>query len=204
MLVIVDAKSRPAERKTLYAMFAARKRVFVDILKWDVPVVAGRFEVDQFDDAHARYLIVLDDEGEHVASARLLPTVRPGILSSLYSDLSDHPLPADDHILEITRFCLSPDIHARARLVARNILVTALARYAIETGIDAYLAVTSAGWIDKVLAFGWSGRRLGDIRRYEHAQLGALRIDITPDVLDRLALAGVRDAPTPLTTSRAA
>jgi LuxR family quorum-sensing system transcriptional regulator CciR len=39
-------------------MFAARKSVFVDLLKWDVPVLEGRYEVDQFDDQHATYLIV--------------------------------------------------------------------------------------------------------------------------------------------------
>src|SRR3546814_5947244 len=32
------------------AMFAARKEVFIDLLKWDLPVLAGAYELDQFDD----------------------------------------------------------------------------------------------------------------------------------------------------------
>ena len=60
MLLSVEGANRIAERVALRAMFAARKRVFVDLLKWDVPVLAGRFEIDQFDDEHARYIILLD------------------------------------------------------------------------------------------------------------------------------------------------
>ncbi len=33
----------------LRAMFAARKQVFIDKLQWDLPVLDGRFELDQFD-----------------------------------------------------------------------------------------------------------------------------------------------------------
>jgi hypothetical protein len=63
-------------------MFAARKSVFVDLLKWDVPVLAGRYEVDQFDDPNAQYLILADRDGAHLASARLLPTLHPHILAA--------------------------------------------------------------------------------------------------------------------------
>ena len=45
----------------LRSMFEARKSVFVDLLKWDVPVLDGRYEIDQFDDGHATYLIVADE-----------------------------------------------------------------------------------------------------------------------------------------------
>ncbi len=76
MLLTVDASNRIGERVALRAMFAARKRVFVDLLKWDIPVLEGRFEVDQFDDGHARYIVLTDDSHNHLASARLLPTTR--------------------------------------------------------------------------------------------------------------------------------
>lgn len=64
----------------LRAMFEARKRVFVDLLKWQVPVLAGRFEIDQFDTASAEYLILTDEAGAHRASARLLRTEGSHIL----------------------------------------------------------------------------------------------------------------------------
>lgn len=51
-------------------LFEARKRVFVDLLKWDIPVLDGRYEVDQFDTSDAEYLILTDQRAAHRASAR--------------------------------------------------------------------------------------------------------------------------------------
>ena len=100
MLITVDQDNRAHEHIALRSMFAARKRVFVDLLKWDLPVLAGRFEVDQFDDPHATYLIVTDREGEHLASARLLPTTRPAILDALFPHLVAGPVPRGEGIAE--------------------------------------------------------------------------------------------------------
>lgn len=66
MLHIFETGGRPAEGAVLAAMFEARKRVFVDLLGWDVPVLAGRFEMDQFDDSQACYLVLTDGAGEHL------------------------------------------------------------------------------------------------------------------------------------------
>jgi len=44
MLHIVKEPFRPVPDHVLRAMFAARKSVFVDLLKWQVPVLDGRFE----------------------------------------------------------------------------------------------------------------------------------------------------------------
>lgn len=96
------------EDAMLRAMFAARKRVFVDLLKWDVPVLAGQYEVDQFDDPHANYLILTDTDGGHLGSARLLETERPHILDTLFPELCDLPLPRGPGVREITREVLTP------------------------------------------------------------------------------------------------
>ncbi|MFX8086716.1 acyl-homoserine-lactone synthase, partial [Acinetobacter baumannii] len=68
------------------SMFADRKRLFVDLMRWTVPVVDNRYEVDQFDDANAIYLLAVED-GEHVGSMRLLSTDRPHILDTLFPEL---------------------------------------------------------------------------------------------------------------------
>lgn len=44
MLHVLPSETGPAPDAVLRAMFAARKAVFVDLLKWDVPVLAGRYE----------------------------------------------------------------------------------------------------------------------------------------------------------------
>lgn len=103
MILTQSSDADPLGHTELRGMFEARKQVFVDLLKWDVPVIAGRFEVDQFDDAHARYLIVADPAGAHLGSARLLPTTRPHILEKLFADLCAGPVPTGADIAEITQ-----------------------------------------------------------------------------------------------------
>jgi acyl-homoserine lactone synthase len=191
MLLKVDASNRFDERVALRAMFEARKRVFVDLLKWDVPVLDGRFEIDQFDREHARYIVLMEGADTHLASARLLPTTRPGILDTLYPELCDGPLPTGDAVFEITRFCLSPDGTAERRRALRNELVVALAHYALDVGIETYTGVAELGWFRQILAFGWECRLLGSPQRVGKATLGAICIDVTPDIVDRLAANGV-------------
>ncbi|KAG5727286.1 hypothetical protein E4T56_gene5882, partial [Termitomyces sp. T112] len=94
------------------SMFAARKAVFVDLLQWDVPVLDGRYEIDQFDDRHAHYIILSQEDGNHLGSARLLPTTRPHILGSLYPQLCTQAAPSGTAIFEITRFCLDRRLRA--------------------------------------------------------------------------------------------
>src|SRR5262245_9786251 len=129
MVMIAERVGQPLGDATLQAMFEARKRVFVDLLKWDIPVIDGRFEVDQFDDEHAVYFVVRGEGGEHYASARLLGTERPHILDTLFSDLCAAPPPRGPNVVEITRFCLERRVPAAQRLTARNRLVSALVDY---------------------------------------------------------------------------
>ena len=94
MLIVETGHSASPGDLTLRAMFEDRKRVFVDLLGWDVPVLDGRFELDQFDNEAATYIIIADEAGDHLGSARLLPTDRPHILGTLFRDLCAPPPPA--------------------------------------------------------------------------------------------------------------
>ncbi|MBW8911940.1 MAG: autoinducer synthase, partial [Sphingomonas sp.] len=75
----------------LRAMFAARKAVFIDLLRWDLPAVDEQFEIDAYDNENAHYLILVDGDGKHLGSARLLPTLCPHILGDLFPHLSAGP-----------------------------------------------------------------------------------------------------------------
>ena len=194
MEVIAGIAAKQIDHRTVRAMFEARKRVFVDLLKWDVPVIAGRYEIDQFDDEHAAYLIVADDQGAHLGSARLLPSERPHILDTLFPELCAGSVPRGPDVLEITRFCLDRSLGARRRLDTRNRLVTALARHALERGIATYTGVAELCWLQQILAFGWRCRPLGLPRAIGGRMLGALRIDISPETPRLLAENGICSA----------
>ena len=70
MIKIVTAENREKFARKLNAMFADRKQVFVDILKWDLPVTEGLYEIDQFDNDDAVYLLAIDENGAHLGSMR--------------------------------------------------------------------------------------------------------------------------------------
>lgn len=194
MLITVDPASNAADA-AMRGMFEARKRVFIDLLGWDLPVLAGRYEVDQFDDVHARYLILTDPAHRHLASARLLPTTRPHILGDLFAELCEGAPPSGPTIYEITRFCLERSSSAQRRRDVRDRLVSALADYALANGITAYTGVAEIGWLQQILAFGWRCRPLGAPRQINGMTLGALRIEITPDTPALLAAAGIHARP---------
>ena len=196
MATIVEAGClEPCSDRTLKAMFEDRKSVFVDLLKWDVPVLDGRFEVDQFDDSHATYIIIADEDGDHLGSARLLPTTRPHILGSLFGQLCAAAPPTGPAVTEITRFCLSRRQNAADRRRTRNQLVTALAWHALENGIRTYTGVAELGWLQQILAFGWDCRPLGVPARLECGMIGALAIEIRSDTPELLAANGIWDLP---------
>ncbi|MGH6616434.1 acyl-homoserine-lactone synthase [Sphingomonas sp.] len=193
MLYLIEGVRPHLGDAVLRNMFDARKRVFVDLLGWDVPVRAGRFEIDQFDTPNAIYLVLAGADGAHRASARLLPTTRPHILDTMFACLCDGPPPRGETIFEITRFCLERSLSTRERRATRNELVSALARFGANNRITLYTGVAEQGWMEQVLAFGWRAHRLGAPRNIAGSRLGAIAIEIdaeTPALLERAGICG--------------
>lgn len=178
----------------LRAMFAARKQVFIDLLKWDLPALAGTYEIDQYDDPDAEYLILLDPDGNHRASARLLQTDRPHLLSDHYSYLCDGPLPSGPSVREITRFCLDRNQTADLRQSARNQLVTALAEHALANNITDYIGVAELGWLRQIITFGWDCVPLGAATSEKAKHLAALHIRINERTIAGLTRAGIHES----------
>lgn len=191
MLHIIEGVRPPGQDRVLRSMFEARKQVFVDLLRWDVPVVDSRFEIDQFDDENAIYLVVSDQEGSHLASARLLPSTRPHILGNLYPELCARSVPRGANIYEITRFCLERRLKAVVRRQARDTLVHAIAKYGVERRISRFTGVAEVGWLQQILAFGWHCQPLGLPQSIDGHVVAAPRIDITPETPNLLSRAGI-------------
>jgi N-acyl-L-homoserine lactone synthetase len=190
LVELVTTQNRKMHERLLESMFEDRKAIFVDLLKWDLPH-DGRLEQDQFDDPYAEYLIVTDPEtSEHLASLRMLRTDRPHILSSLFADLCEGPVPSGPDIREISRMCLSPRRRGEDRVVYRNLLASAMTEYALLTGIRAYTGVADMGWMSRVLSAGWRCEPLGLPQRMGGTLVGALMIHIEPDTIRRLQISG--------------
>jgi N-acyl-L-homoserine lactone synthetase len=190
VVMLVNSENYGRHSAELAHMYRERKRVFVDMLKWDIPC-DGPFERDQFDDEFAEYLLVSDPEtGDHLGSMRLLRTDRPHILGSLFPELCGDQVPTGPTIREVTRLCLSPRLRARDRLQVRNRLFTALVEYGLLSGITGYSGVAEVGWLSQLLALGWRCTPLGLPRTIDGSMLGAVLAHVEPGTIQLFRDAG--------------
>lgn len=193
MLVITSANAHE-HGSVLSMMHVDRRRVFVDWLGWDVPH-DGHVERDQFDDEHAEYLVLLDERsGGHMASVRLLPTLRPHILGDVFPHLCEQAPPRAAGVREITRLCVSPDCPPGERIRARRRLLSALAEYGMMFGLTGYTLVTEAGFLARIAAVGWRCEMLGMPARHREQILGAMIVHLDADTIPALRRSGVYDA----------
>ena len=191
MIIIQQGANLAVEDALFDAMFRERRRIFVDLLGWNLPVSPTGCEIDQFDDPFASYLIAVDDDGQHLGSMRLLPTNRPHILSSLFSCLADHGVPQGPAIREITRLCLAQRLRTCERLRVRNQLISAMVDHALRRGIEALTGVVRPSFRTSVLAMGWRAEALGPERCIDSMPLGAFRIDLDADTPELLRATGI-------------
>ncbi|MBA4752083.1 MAG: GNAT family N-acetyltransferase [Sphingopyxis sp.] len=177
MLKLVDRSNRTREHVVLRSMFEERKRVFVDELGWDLPLLAGLYEVDQFDDGHATYLIVADRDDRHLASARLLQTTRVSSIETLYPDLVDGGAPKGRDVVEITRLFLSCREDSDRYQEVRDLLLAGLVNFAVQAGVQTYTTVAYPEHRSFIANLGWTCRQLGQPLSHAGRQAIALRIE---------------------------
>ena len=188
-MLVVDQATRAREHVALRSMFAARKRVFVDLLKWDLPVLAGTVEVDRRDGPGATYLIVAAADGEHRASAGLLPEP-PAALGS-FGDRIFEPGARGSGVAEVTHFCLSPDIDADGRRRARDQLLYGLVDHALAQHIHRFVGIAERRWARPIEDLGWTCRRLGAVHSDCGRDLVGIAVDVDATTPARLADAGI-------------
>lgn len=195
MILTIENYLESAHTLALETMFADRKAQFVDFFGWDVPVVDGRYEIDQFDTAAAVYIVALGLDGRHEASLRMLPSWLPHLLGDIFPHLCIGGVPVGPRIWESTRLCLPRRHGAARRRELRNELISAMADFALARRIAEITGVIPDGFRREVLAMGWRAEPLGPAVRIEGGPIGAFRIEVTPDMRERLAWTGTWAGP---------
>lgn len=93
----------------LEEMHRRRKEVFVDKMGWSEIDTGHELEIDEFDNEHAHYMLLLDDLGNHLASCRLSPTDKPNVSCDKLARFFDNKPPRSPDVWEISRWLPSPD-----------------------------------------------------------------------------------------------
>ncbi len=171
--------------KLFGTMHADRKRVFVDMLKWDVPH-DGTFEKDQYDTDFADYLILRDAHtAEHRGSVRLLPTTGPHILGEVFPFLCEGRVPRGPKVREITRLVVSPSVRRTERVTTRNMLGRSMIEFGLMQGIEHYTAVCEIGFLSQLLAAGWRIDPLGMPQMVAGSLIGAVLIHVEAESISK-------------------
>jgi N-acyl-L-homoserine lactone synthetase len=128
-----------------------RHKVFVEKLGWKLTTEKD-LELDQFDRPDTLYVIAQNDDEQVIGTARLLPTIRPYLLSEIFPQLlGGTPIPRSQKIWELSRFA-AVDFNARRTSalsqfsppVASALLRTAIGA-AAERGAERLITVSPVG-----------------------------------------------------------
>lgn len=184
---LVDRRNRNRFKPQISQMHAVRKQVFVDQLKWDLPVIDGLYEADEYDRDDTIYLIVADAEsGSHLGSVRLLATDGPHLLGDKFPQLCADGVPSGSDIFEITRMVTRPDLPRAVAERVREQLSVAIVEFALARDVRYFTMMTHMAFLSAVIAVGWDCEPLGMPEVMDGVAVAALRIDVDMSTLARL------------------
>jgi acyl homoserine lactone synthase len=214
MIRIFNRNSRKQYPQDLDAMFRLRKRVFHDLLKWDVSV-HGDWEIDHYDDANPLYVLSYSDQTGRLRGAlRLLPTLGPNMLDDTFPVLlGDNPEVRSASIWESSRFCIDPEISqdrgSNQVTIAAAELMCGVGELGLSSGLSHIVTVTDVFLERMFRRMGCPGERIGKPQRIGSVHAVAVAWEVTTDLLNRMKAVAeiggsVLEAPMSLETARAA
>lgn len=170
--------------------FRLRHRVFVQELKWSGLQADHGRERDQFDHTEAVHHLCVY-AGKVVGYQRLLPTTAPHLLSDVYPELCEGPVPRGPNIYEWTRNCVAPEWRDSATGLSRISLELTLAvvEWGLSSGVDTVTVEYDPHFLLRALQMQFLVRPLG----YQRSIAGKPTIAVSMGFNDR-TLATVQKA----------
>ena len=125
-------------------IYKARAHQFIDRLRWDLCVEKYGGEMDQFDDAHA-YYVVVREHGKHILSCRIRSARSGTMIEECFSDalpFAKEFIPLHRGSLwEVTRFCKCPEASPMKSAIALRAMSFELDGFQDYIGATGFVAV---------------------------------------------------------------
>jgi len=155
--VLTSAVRNPSLSREI---FAFRKRLFIDIAKWDLPT-DGQYEHDEFDHDGAKYAAIFRDR-QLVGTFRAIRTDQKYLAAEIFPELAQRTrYPKDVNAWEISRFGVLPLESSRARFEAAKVNYAMMLRFANMYGISSLVAVADLQYERFLRSIGIRTRRYG-------------------------------------------
>lgn len=184
-LHIVTWSNRKRYKTLLERYFQIRHDIYVKQRKWRAIARPIDIEIDAYDTEDAIYLLALDDNRKIVGGSRLVPTLKPHLLSEVFPVLARGALPRAADIFEWTRFFVIPAARRRGKpSPVAGVLLCGLLEAGLKLQIRQISVVCEAFWPERLQALGWTMTVLGDVLNHPDGDIVALLIDTNRHALE--------------------
>lgn len=171
MIVYVQQDNKRYHTDLLDQLFRKRYEVFKLGYKWDIPTFES-YELDEYDNHYASYLISVDDQGDVIGSARFNPTIYSSMVQDHFRDycyphLPKHQrllnLPRDPETLEVTRFFCRPKQQNRIGFFNRETLelLAATLELGLKFKTKGFLSIIERPWLKLYQRLEWPFDEIG-------------------------------------------
>ncbi len=183
MLKIVQKVESKSDADLVSSMLSDRKKYFVDKLKWNLCVDSYGHEIDRYDAYSPVYVILHDNEGEHIASTRLMPMNGANMTTDYFAHLMGSEGLNEKDLWESTRFLVTNKALSSIKVACS--LMLAGSYFLKELGVERICGVTASLNVRKYWACGWKPSVTGQSNEDDQEVCGCVW-DISDRVIGNL------------------
>lgn len=181
---IVNWANRKRYRRQLERLFRIRHKIYVEQRKWRAVARPVSMEIDAFDTEDAIYLLALDVNDKIVGGSRLVPTLKPHLMSEIFPMLAPDGVPRGPLIYEWTRFFIIRPQRSRGKSSPlAGIMLAGMQEVALKLGLSHISVVCESYWPGRLRALGWKFVQLGEVLEHPDGDIVALLLDVSADAL---------------------
>ncbi|MEM9092812.1 MAG: acyl-homoserine-lactone synthase [Cyanobacteria bacterium P01_F01_bin.53] len=155
MLQFHNLESLSANQSLLDNMLQDRRRQFIERLKWDIQQDKNGREYDEYDNEHARYVMWVGEQGEHLGSLRVSQTSKQCMIEDHFAaDFCPKNLTETGN-WEVTRFCTSPILARKSHSKVSSQLIKGLGLFGIDCNVMNYFGLCYSSMLRVYARLGW-------------------------------------------------
>ncbi|OIV47081.1 hypothetical protein BK025_06955 [Sodalis sp. TME1] len=180
MFNLINVEYKDIINDRLEELYLLRKRTFKDRLNWKVSC-KGEREFDDYDNENTHYLLGCYN-GELICSVRFISMKYPNMITGPFRDFFHYTAPADDTLLESSRFFVDKDrvkSLTETKLPFCHLLFLGMINYTRAIGMKGILTVCSRSMYTILKRSGWNTQveTIGNSEKDEPVYLLRLAID---------------------------
>uniref|UniRef100_E6VQ15 Autoinducer synthesis protein n=1 Tax=Rhodopseudomonas palustris (strain DX-1) TaxID=652103 RepID=E6VQ15_RHOPX len=187
MIHVVTGENVNLYSREMEQVYRLRHKIFVEEMGWEALRRPDAREIDQFDDSAAVHMLYIED-GSVIGYQRMLPSVRPHLLTEVLRHLCDGDPPRGPEIWEWTRYCVSRSCRDRGRMLSpiSCALQLGMVEWGIDHGVSQFIIETNPIFLLRLIQLNFRITPLGIPKQVGKDSVIAVTAAFDGRTLDRL------------------